>query len=157
MSHLHVASAARIPAPAEAVYRLIADYRDGHPRILPARYFSDLHVESGGYGAGTVIRFRTRVGGLERAYHMVVSEPEPGHVLVEREAEPTAAQVETTFTVAPATDGRACDVTIATAMRTSGGVAGVLERWLSPQMLRRVYQAELRQLATVAESTVARG
>ncbi len=150
MSRLHVASSARIPAPADAVYRLIADYRAAHPRILPARYFHDLRVESGGQGAGTVIRFRMRVGGQDRHYHMVVAEPEPGRVLVESEAEPTAARLETTFAVSPAGDGQSCDVTIATAMQTSAGMAGVVERWLAPLALRRIYQAELRQLAAVA-------
>jgi hypothetical protein len=28
----------RIDAPAERIYPLIADYRSGHPRILPPRY-----------------------------------------------------------------------------------------------------------------------
>jgi hypothetical protein len=150
VSHLHVTSAARIPAPAEAVYRLIADYHSGHPRILPARYFHDLRVESGGRGAGTVIRFGMRAGGVSRQYHMVVAEPAPGRVLVEREVEPTAARIETAFTVVPADDGRACTVTIATGMETRAGLAGVFERWLTSPMLRRIYQAELRQLAEVA-------
>jgi hypothetical protein len=156
MSHLHVASSAHIAAPADAVYRLIADYHSGHPRILPARYFRDLRVESGGLGAGTVIRFGMRVGGIDRRYHMVVAEPEPGRVLVEREAEPTAARVETTFTVVQAGEGRVCDVTIATEMETRAGVAGVLERWLTPPTLRRIYQAELRQLAEAAAQDAAR-
>lgn len=156
MSHLHISASARIPAPADAVYRLIADYRSGHPRILPARYFHELRVESGGQGAGTVIRFAMRVGGMDRHYHMVVTEPEPGRVLVEREVEPTAAHVATTFTVVPAADGRACDVTFATEMETSPGVAGVFERWLTPPTLRRVYRAELSQLAEVAVSEPAR-
>jgi hypothetical protein len=150
MSHLSVASSAHIPAPADAVYRLIADYRNGHPRILPARYFHDLRVESGGQGAGTVIRFGMRAGGVDRQYHMIVAEPEPGRVLVEREAEPTGARVETTFTVTPQGDGRTCAVTIATDMETRAGMAGAIERWLTPPMLRRIYQAELRQLAEVA-------
>jgi hypothetical protein len=156
MSHLHVTSTARVPASADAVYRLIADYHAGHPRILPAQYFHDLRVESGGLGAGTVIRFGMRVGGMDRQYHMVVAEPEPGRVLVEREAEPTAARAATTFTVIPAGDGRACDVTIATNLETRAGVAGALERWLTPPTLRRVYQAELRQLAAAAAQDAAR-
>jgi hypothetical protein len=88
---------------------------------------------------------------------MIVGEPQPGRVLTEREAEPTAARVETTFTVVPAEDGRACDVSIATDMETSAGVAGVFERWLTPPTLRRIYQMELRQLAEAARSDAARG
>lgn len=53
-SHLSVARV--IDAPPDRVYALIADYRSGHPRILPKAYFKELVVEQGGVGAGTVVR-----------------------------------------------------------------------------------------------------
>jgi hypothetical protein len=34
MPLLHASAERTIPAPAAAVYSLLADYRDGHPRIL---------------------------------------------------------------------------------------------------------------------------
>jgi hypothetical protein len=44
----HVISvSAVIPARRECVYALIANYQDGHPRILP-KQFSNLVVEQGG-------------------------------------------------------------------------------------------------------------
>jgi hypothetical protein len=48
-----VASAHIAAAPAQ-VYAIIANYREGHPRILP-KEFSGLTVEQGGIGAGTII------------------------------------------------------------------------------------------------------
>jgi len=64
----HVLSAsASLPAPPERVYRLIADYRDCHPRILP-KHFSSLTVEKGGVGAGTVIRFQMRLLAKTQVY-----------------------------------------------------------------------------------------
>lgn len=33
----HVSASAEIPAAAADVYHLIADYREGHPRLLPTR------------------------------------------------------------------------------------------------------------------------
>ncbi len=61
----HIISAsATIPARRERVYSLIANYNDGHPRILP-RQFSGLIVERGGVGAGTIIRFQMSVFGTE--------------------------------------------------------------------------------------------
>ena len=45
----HTISASKlISAPVRSVYDLIADYRNGHPRILPKPYFVSLHVEEGG-------------------------------------------------------------------------------------------------------------
>jgi ribosome-associated toxin RatA of RatAB toxin-antitoxin module len=49
MSDLHVAAERRIGAPAEQVYRLIADVRAHHPRFLPPA-FSDFQVEGAASG-----------------------------------------------------------------------------------------------------------
>ena len=57
-----VSTTARMKAAPERVYRIIADYRNGHPQILP-KQFSNLCVDAGGYGAGTVIRFSMTVMG----------------------------------------------------------------------------------------------
>ncbi len=60
MPLLHASAERTIPAPAAAVYALLADYRDGHPRILPPA-FSDLTVLQGGIGAGTDHSVRPQV------------------------------------------------------------------------------------------------
>src|SRR5579885_1306861 len=99
-----VAATAVIDAPAPAAYAVIADYRDGHPHILPRPPFVSLDVEEGGVGAGTVIRFRMRMLGTTREMRATVTEPEPGRVLVESDA---AGDVVTTFTVDPVGGGTA--------------------------------------------------
>ena len=134
-----------MPAPASVVYGLLADYRDGHPRILPRRWFGPLVVERGGTGAGTQIRFTMRVLGRERPAWGVVSEPEPGRVLVESYPD---SGVVTRFTVVPA-GAAAADVTIATELPTRRGVAGAIERALTTRLLQRIYRDELAQLAEV--------
>jgi hypothetical protein len=53
-----VSESAVIPARRERVYGLLANYREGHPRIVPSQ-FSGMVVEQG--GVGTVIRFQIRV------------------------------------------------------------------------------------------------
>jgi hypothetical protein len=93
--HLITASAV-IPARRERVYALIANYHDGHPRIVP-KQFSSLVVEQGGIGAGTVIRFSMSVFGRKLTFRAAVSEPEPGRVLVETDLDANGAV--TTFTV----------------------------------------------------------
>jgi hypothetical protein len=71
----HIISAsAIIPARRERVYSLIANYRDGHPRILP-KQFSNLTVEQGGMGAGTVIRFQMSILGKTQAFRAAITEP----------------------------------------------------------------------------------
>ena len=67
MAEIRVSAERSIAAPAARVYRLIADYREHHPRFLPPA-FSDFQVERGGVGAGTVIRFRLAAGGRNRAH-----------------------------------------------------------------------------------------
>jgi hypothetical protein len=138
-----VSASSSVRAPAARVYALIADYRTGHPRILPPRYFGALEVVTGGVGAGTEIRFEMRALGKRQALHAVISEPEPGRVLVETYPETGAV---TTFTVEAEEPVERTRVTIATALPTRPGLRGRLERWLGAAYLRRVYAEELRLL-----------
>jgi len=133
---------AEIAAPPEVVYGIIADYREGHPSILPPRWFTHLHVEQGGNGAGTMIRLGLRMGGKAREMRAEITEPEPGRMLVEREID--GRGIVTTFTVDPAGPGRA-RVTIRTTYRAPG-IAGFIERLLAPALLKRVYREELAML-----------
>jgi hypothetical protein len=71
-----------IEAPADTVYRYIADMREHHPRFLPPA-FSDFRVESGGVGAGTILRYKLTAGGRTREYRTKIAEPEPGRVLTQ--------------------------------------------------------------------------
>ena len=131
-------------APAETVYRYLADMRDHHPRFLPPA-FSDFQVESGGIGAGTVARYKLTAGGRTREYRMKVAEPEPGRVLTESDMASTAV---TTFTVSPR--GAASLVEISTAWDGAGGIGGVFERIFAPRVLRAIYADELKRLDTYA-------
>ena len=88
-----------ISAPPDKVYAVLADYHEGHPNVLPKRYFKSLIVEQGGKGAGTVIHVQLSVMGVRRESHMRVSEPEPGRVLTETDLE---TGLVTSFIVSPA-------------------------------------------------------
>ncbi len=146
MGEIQVSAEGIVMAPAEDVYRYLADYREHHPRFLPAA-FSAFQVESGGIGAGTVVRFRMAVGGSSREYRQRVSEPEPGRVLVETGME--SGEV-TTFTVTP--EGTASRVRIDTRFADSGGVRGLVERLVAPRLLRRLYADELGRLDRYARA-----
>jgi hypothetical protein len=142
MTPIHVEVSDTINAPPEKVYAVLADYRVGHPAILPKPYFAELALEEGGQGAGTVFRLRMNVMGREFAYRSVVTEPQPGRVLVETDDK---AGVVTTFTVEPV-NGQS-RVTFATDSPASPGFAGMVERLLTPLVMGRIYRQEMRNLA----------
>jgi hypothetical protein len=147
MSVVRTARTALIRAPARVVYRLIADYRDGHPRILPARYFPRLEAEQGGAGAGTVIRVQMRAFGATREIRAEVAEPVPGRVLVETDL---ATGSRTTFTVTPEGDGQACRAGIETEWDATG-LRGWIAGMILPRSLQRIHVEEPARLTEIAE------
>jgi uncharacterized protein YndB with AHSA1/START domain len=144
MAKIVVSAERVINAPAEAVYRYVADMREHHPHFLPPA-FSDFQVESGGTGAGTITRFKVTAGGRTRDYRMKVDEPEPGRVLTESD---TASSMVTTTTVTPR-DGAAL-VEISTSWNGAGGIGGFFERRFAPKAMRAIYTDELERLNTYA-------
>jgi hypothetical protein len=149
MGQITVKAEAVLKAPSEAVYATIADYRQGHPKILPQELY-DLHVEQGGYGAGTIMRFKMRVLGRVQSFYQRVSEPEPGRVLVEQDID-SPQQVTTTFRVTPLEQGQISRVEISTMMHSSPGMQGLVERILVPLINTRIYRRELKLLEEVAQ------
>lgn len=141
---------ALIHAPPQVLYAIIADYQQGHQQILPRPPFVSLVVEQGGTGTGTVMRVEMRVLGQLQTYHSVVSESEPGRVIMETNDNGYV----TTFTVEPRADGQHANVTIATELTGRTGVLGALEAWFVARLLRPVYVKELGQLAAVAATHV---
>ncbi len=132
---------ARISAPPERVHAIIADYREAHPAILPPEYFADLRVLEGGYGAGTRIRFTMLALGKRNEVEAVVTEPEPGRRLLET----TTDGLVTEFLFEPADGGRATQLTFDTRYERAG-VQGLIERFLAPMLLRKVYTAEMARI-----------
>lgn len=152
-STFELSATREIEAPAEAVYRVFADYVEAHPRILPPAFFEGLTVEEGGYGAGTRIVVRGRFAGRIRALRGVVSEPEPGRLLVETYPDD---RIVTSFRVEPEDGG--CRVTISSVLPARRGLLGWIERRMVARLLPRVYAEELDRVAAyVADARPARG
>lgn len=143
MPHIQVSDSAAIPAAPAALYALLADYREGHPRVLPEKYFAGLEVLAGGVGAGTRIRVGVRILGTVQQLLLEVSEPEPGRVLAE--TDPRTGAV-TTFTVDP--EGSGSRLTIAVAW-DAPGLSGWVQSRVMPGYLRGLYAAELERIARV--------
>jgi Polyketide cyclase / dehydrase and lipid transport len=136
-----------IDAPPAAVYRVLADYTTHHPRIMPASLFSDLEVETGGVGAGTVFHITLRTMGRRQRLHMRVAEPEPGQVLTETNLD---TGVVTVFRVAP--DGGGSLVSMSSRWEPAGGLRGLVDRLLTPPLMGRIFAKQLRQLGRYMRS-----
>jgi hypothetical protein len=151
MAKHNVSASGYISAPAQRAYDLIADYRNGHPRILPKPYFVSLGVEQGGYGAGTIINFQMKLMGRIQSFHSTITEPQPGSILVETDMNTGAV---TTFTVDPRLNGQESFVTITTTIGVPDGILGKIQGWFTTQLLRPIYSKELDQLAAVAKEKI---
>ena len=140
-----IVSASRIlDAPAKVLYRIIADYQNGHASILPKPYFSSLEVEEGGYGEGTIIRYQMQVLGRTRTFRALITEPDPGCTLLETDLESNAS---TSFTVWSLGNINQARVTIMTVLKNRSFVEGLLAKIL----LTNVYRQELEMLAKIAK------
>jgi Polyketide cyclase / dehydrase and lipid transport len=144
VARIAVSAEGMVDAPADTVYRYIADMREHHPRFLPPA-FSDFRVESGGVGAGTITRFKVAAGGRTREYRMSVAEPGPGRILTESD---TGSSLVTTTTVSP--QGDASLVQISTTCDGAGGIGGLFERMFAPRVMRAIYADELKRLDAYA-------
>jgi len=146
VADVRVSEVGLVGAPADLVYQLIADHREHHPKFLPPN-FTNVHVEQGGIGAGTVTTFTVSAGGRARGYRMRVAEPEPGRVMTESD---TMSSLVTTWTVAP--EGDRTRVRIETRWEGAEGVPGFFERLFAPRALRKIYREELRLLDRYART-----
>jgi hypothetical protein len=142
-----VTASAIIPARTDRVYALIANYNDGHPRILP-KEFTNLIVEDGGIGAGTVIRFEMSMFGRKRMFRAAITEPQPGEVLVETILDGEGAR--TTFVVKPAGAPADSHVTITTELPVRSGIRGRIDKIVFTLMFRPIFVKELANLARIA-------
>jgi Polyketide cyclase / dehydrase and lipid transport len=134
-----------IDAPADVVYRCLADYTHHHrPGGFLPPAFSNQEILSGGLGDGTVIRLSVSLGGRTTTMTSRISEAEPGRVLVE-----DGDNVRTIFTVQPEADRSR--VRFDTVLE-AGGLQGVLNKFFAARLLRPVYTDELERLERYAQS-----
>ena len=150
MREFHFAAERVLDAPAATVYHCLADYREHHRHapegFLPAA-FTRLEVLSGGVGAGTVIRFTTRVGGRAVTRTQQVSQPEPGRVLVE-----SGGGEGSTFTVEPRGDRSLVRIETTLVLR---GLDAWLMPLVGPRVMRALYDEELSRLEAYARAHAA--
>lgn len=143
-----------VDAAPDTAYAVIADYTRHHPRIMPPSMFSDLVVETGGVGAGTVFHITMRIAGRSQVLHMRVAEPEPGRVLTETN-EDTGAITEFTVTAAtPPVEPARSRVRIAADWEPSSGLRGLVDRVATPVLMRWIFRRQLVQLSRYLGSGV---
>ena len=143
MGHARAHAEQLVDASPAAVYSVLADYTTHHPRIMPAPPFSDLEVESGGVGAGTVFHITVRMAGRRQRLHMRVAEPDPGQVLTETNLDTGAVTV---FNVAPGDDEARTRVRMSSQWETASGLRGLADLLVTPLLMGRMFAKQLRQL-----------
>jgi hypothetical protein len=132
-----------IDARSGAVYEVLSDYAVHHPRIMPSSIFTNLTVEKGGVGAGTVFHITLRMAGKRQRLHMRVGEPKPGHVLTETNLD---TGLVTVFTVSADYENGRTHAQISSEWETAGGVSGLIDRLVAPILMERIFTKQLRQL-----------
>ncbi len=140
MSYVTVTKERTVAADPAATFAFLRDYNK-RPSIFPPN-FIDYRVESGGEGAGTVVRYRLRAGERERAYHMKVEET-GGREL--RESDQGSSFVST-WSLEPAEGGKKTLVRLHSQWKGAGGVGGVFERIFAPRGLGPIYDDLLARL-----------
>jgi len=137
-----------IDAPQKAIYRVIADYREGHAAILPRPPFTAMVVTEGGTGAGTRLKTTMRVMGRDYTFDQIVTEPEPGRVIVETDVNTGESS---RFILTPTASGT--NVTIESTFNVPSGLAGLFKRAFHPAIVRRIFSQELDNLAAYLAET----
>ena len=127
-----------VDAAPNAVFAVIAD-ADQHRQFLPKEFVS-LEPQ----GDTNVWRTEMKVLGVTAVHTLTVTPLEPGRHI--READ-EATGVDTLWTFAPLDGGSRCEVTIDTRFRGKPGLAGWLERLITPAVTRGMYQRELAKIA----------
>jgi hypothetical protein len=146
MATFRISESRWVSAAPPAVHAVLADYHQGHKAILPQDFFGGLWVEEGGFGEGTRIRYTVRMLGRELVARARISEPEPGRTLVETDLDTGTV---TTFRMIPEPPGTR--VVIESVFRWPG-LQGWLAARLLPRLFRKVYRAELANLARITGS-----
>jgi uncharacterized protein YndB with AHSA1/START domain len=145
LSRIVVSAERVIDAPAEDIYRYIADYRQHHPHFLPPE-FSNVRVEAGGFGEGTIISFDLTLAKRRQHFRGRIEEPTPQRVIIERSLD--LPQV-TTFRIDPEETGTRVRIELE---REARGFQGLVERFVAPRLLRPLFQQELELLERYARS-----
>ena len=133
---------AQIDASAPDVYAALADYAGARQEFLPTQHITALTVVEGGYGAGTTFEATLRIPGKSLTFRHVVSEPDPGRILVEVCA---TGRYRLTFKVDPAGMNRA-RVTIALDAQRAKGWIGFAQARVIPPVVGRIFRKEVENL-----------
>jgi hypothetical protein len=149
MGLAHAQAKSTIDASPASVYAVLADYTKHHPRIMPPSIFSDLEVESGGIGAGTVFHITLRIAGKKQRLHMRVEEPEPGRVLTETNLD---TGVVTTFAVGSANGDTTTKARISSEWEPKGALGGLIDRTMTPLVMKWIFGKQLRELESYMRS-----
>jgi hypothetical protein len=131
---------------------VLRDYRNGHNHIVPKKYFTELTILEGGIGEGTLVRAGVTAYGKTIYTNLRMYEAEKDRKLVETDK---SMDLVTDFTLTPQPGGKT-HVVITTEWQAAKGFTGLIEKWLSPGLFRKIYREELQQLNQFMQSPQAK-
>ncbi len=143
MAHIQVKSEREVNASPESIYAVLSDYKKQRPQILTPN-FLNYHVEAGGQGKGTVVRYRLHAANREREYRLNVDEPVKGKIITERD---TNSSLVNTWTISPLNGGTRSQVSVISEWEGGKGVKGFFERTFAPLGLKSIYGKILQMLS----------
>ena len=146
MSKVTVTVSSKVQAPTAVVYTILSDYNH-HRQILPPKVFTGLDIMEGGVGEGTRFILHGMAFGGKTEMHMVVTEPKPGSVLVERDVD---TGLMTIFTVKSLGSNESL-VSFETVWEPQPGLKGLIDRLMTPLFMRVFYRQEMKILNEYAQ------
>ncbi len=146
MARLVVKCERFIPCALTRVFPVIADVHHGR-RMLLTEHFRDYQVHRSKNGS-TLLSWVLHVGTHRRQYRMAIERVVPGKLLVERD---TLSSFTLTWEVVA--EGEGCRVVLESRWdQRSHGFPALFERIFAPRALKRIYEAMLYRLESIASN-----
>lgn len=143
MPNIRVDTYRSIPFEYGTVYRCLADFEQGQPRLLPAT-IRDYAVLAGGTGEGTIVSFAMTIRGRERRFVFRIAEPIRSRTL-------TAYDHDSRLTVTwyLRAEGPVTEVEIETYWTEPESTFAFLKVWWASVVVRRMLDAMLDRIPDV--------
>ncbi len=143
MPNIRVETRRPIPYDSDAVYRCLADFERGQPRLLPEAV-RDYEVQAGGVGEGTIVSCAMAIHGRERRFLFRIAEPIRARTITAYDHDS-----HLTLTWFLRAEGPATEVEIEAFWMEPDSTLGFLKGWWATVAVRKLLNAMLDRIPDV--------
>lgn len=143
MPNIRVDTYRTIPNEIDAVYRCLADFEQGQPRLLPAR-IGAYAVQAGGQGEGTAIVCAMTIRGRERRFLFRIAEPIRRRTITAYDLD---SRLTVTWFLRP--DGPSTEVEIEAYWTEPESTFAFLKAWWASVIVKRMMNGMLDRIPEV--------